>query len=140
MKRQALDIYDDFPKEMLAYLRNNGWHFNRKACELACKRMKKLNTSTQKPEEVETWNKDDVDALLQKHGVTIDENTGYDYVYVANMCKADYLGSSVPDEQHLALFVKDTIDDIDAGDGTTMRKWYASMIAAGLPVDWEEIL
>lgn len=64
----------------------------------------------------------------------------YDSVYAANMCKADFLKSSVPDEQHLALYVKDVIDDADATDGLLMRRWYAGMVAAGEPVEWDEML
>jgi hypothetical protein len=41
----------------------------------------------------------------------------YDSVYVANMCKADFLGSSIVDDVHMALYVKDVIDDPDATDG-----------------------
>lgn len=50
------------------------------------------------------------------------------------MCKADYYGSSITDEKHFALYIKDTIDDEDAGDGTTMRRWYATMVANGTMV------
>lgn len=57
-----------------------------------------------------------------------------------NMCKADYYGSSISDEKHFALYIKDTIDDEDAGDGTTMRRWYATMVANGMMVDWEDVL
>ena len=56
------------------------------------------------------------------------------------MCKADFLKSSVPNEQYQALYVKDTIDDPDAPDGTTMRRWYVTMIAAGIPIEWDEML
>ena len=56
------------------------------------------------------------------------------------MCKADYYGSSITDEKHFALYIKDTIDDEDAGDGTTMRRWYATMVANGTMVDWEEFI
>lgn len=38
------------------------------------------------------------------------------------------------------LYIKDTIDDEDAGDGTTMRRWYATMVANGMMVDWEDVL
>lgn len=38
------------------------------------------------------------------------------------------------------LSIKDTIDDEDAGDGTTMRRWYATMVANGMMVDWEDVL
>lgn len=125
---------------MRAYIRNNGWHFNKKACEFATKLMRKKSPATGKAEELESWTKEEVEKLLQREGVTIDNNTGHDFVFVANMAKADYMGSSIEDEKHLALFVKDTIDDIDAGDGTIMRRWYASMVAAGIPVEWDEIL
>lgn len=56
------------------------------------------------------------------------------------MCKADYYGSSITDERHFALYIKDTIDDEDAGDGTTMRRWYATMVANGTMVDWEDVI
>ena len=64
----------------------------------------------------------------------------YDYVYVATMCKADYLGSSIKDENHLALYIKDTIDDVDASNETTFRRWLATMIGNGIPIDWDEII
>ena len=53
---------------------------------------------------------------------------------------ADYYGSSITDERHFALYIKDTIDDEDAGDGTTMRRWYATMVANGTMVDWEDVI
>lgn len=49
-------------------------------------------------------------------------------------------GSSITDERHFALYIKDTIDDEDAGDGTTMRRWYATMVANGTMVDWEDVI
>lgn len=137
--KQALDIYDDMPMDMKRYLRHNGWHFNKKACDFAVKLIRKENPSTKKIEKIEPYSKEQVDELLKKHSITLDNNSGYDYVFVANMGKADYLKSSIPDEQHLALYVKDVIDDIDAGDGVTMRRWYATMVANGELVEWDEI-
>lgn len=52
----------------------------------------------------------------------------------------DYIGVSITDERHFALYIKDTIDDEDAGDGTTMRRWYATMVANGTMVDWEDVI
>lgn len=63
----------------------------------------------------------------------------YDYVFAATMCKADYLGNSITDEEHLAKYVKDTVDDVDASDETTFRRWVATMIGNGSPIDWYEI-
>lgn len=64
----------------------------------------------------------------------------YDYVYVANMCKADFLGSSVVDENHLAKYVKDVIDDADAYDGIVFNRWYADMCRKGIAIDWENMI
>ena len=139
-QRQPLDLYDDMPRDMRKYLSNNGWHFNKKACDFAVSLMKKENQSTKKKEKIEPYTKEQVDEMLKKYNVVLENNVGYDYVFVANMCKADYLKSSITDEHHLALYVKDTIDDIDAGDGVTMRRWYATMVANGEMVDWDDIL
>ena len=139
-QRQPLDLYDDMPRDMRKYLSNNGWHFNKKACDFAVSLMKKENQSTKKKEKIEPYTKEQVDEMLKKYNVVLENNVGYDYVFVANMCKADYLKSSIADEHHLALYVKDTIDDIDAGDGVTMRRWYSTMVANGEMVDWDDIL
>ena len=65
-----------------------------------------------------------------------DNDNPYDAVFVANMCKADYLGSSVPDGLHLCLYVKDVIDDVDGYDGIAFNRWYADMCRKGIQVDW----
>lgn len=140
MRRTALDIYDDIPREMRTYLQHHGWHFGKKACEYAVSMMRKRNSSTDKLEKIEPYSKEDVETLMKKYGVVIENTNDYDFVFVANMGKADYLKSSIPDEQHLALYIKDVMDDADAGDGTVMRRWYATMVANGVGVEWPEML
>lgn len=125
---------------MRSYLRNYGWHFSKKAQDYAASLMKRVNPNTKHNERVDTWTKEQVDHLLSSYGVKLENAAGYDYVYVANMCKADYLKSSIPDEHHLAMYVKDTIDDVDGADGVIFRQWYAGMVAKGLPIDWEDML
>ena len=61
-------------------------------------------------------------------------------IYKLWVIEADYLGSSIKDENHLALYVKDTIDDVDASNETTFRRWLATMIGNGMPIDWDELL
>ena len=138
--KQALDIYDDYPYDMLKYLRNYGWHFNKKACELAVSMMKKKDPASGKKKRIEPWKKEAVDELLKINGVELENNTGYDHVYVANMCKADNFNGSVPDEAHLAMYVREIIDDADAGDGEIMRCWYAKVVSRGEVIDWEELV
>ena len=125
---------------MEAYLSNFGWHFNKKMCDFAVSLMKKINPATGKKERIEPISKEKVEELLTKYCMKLDNNSLYDFVYVANMGKADFFKSSIPDEQHLAVYVKDVIDDPDAPDGTTMRRWYATMIAAGEPIEWDEMI
>ena len=132
--RAALDMYDDLPKSMRKYLMHNGWHFNKSLCEFAVSLMKKHG------KRLEPISKENVDKLLGQYQIHLDNNVGYDYVFVANMCKADYYGSSITDDKHVALYIKDTIDDEDASDGTTMRRWYATMVANGVMVDWDDSL
>ena len=140
MKKIALDTYDEIPKEMRTYLQHNGWHFNKKAFEYAVKMMKRRNPASGKLERLEPYSKEMVEDLLAKYNVTIEDTSNYDFVFVANMGKADYLKSSIPDEQHLALYVKDVLEDPDASDGVIMRRWYATMVANGIGVDWADIL
>ena len=62
-------------------------------------------------------------------------------MYLLLQCvKLIILGSSIKDENHLALYVKDTIDDVDASNETTFRRWLATMIGNGMPIDWDELL
>lgn len=140
MERLPLDYYDYKPAEMIAYFRHNGMHFNKKLCEWAVSHMKKKNTSTDKLEPIETWSKDDVDTLLKAQGVTLTNNTGYDYVYVANMAKADFYKSSLATEAQVALFVKDMVDDADQVDGFIYNRFYADCVLNGTPIPWEEMI
>lgn len=117
------------------YIEENGWHFNMKACEDAVHYLRKKG-ATGKPEPIEPWTREQVDALLQKNGVKLEKAVGYDHVYVANMLKSDSFKGSIPDEAHLALGVKEAIDDIDAADGEIMACWYVKMIRRRIPVDW----
>lgn len=135
-----LDIYDVRPKAMNAYLSAYGWHFSKKACEDAVGGMKKMNPVTGKKEKIEHMTKDKVDELLKKYNVTLEHNVLYDYVYYANQGFADLFKSSVPDEEHLALYVKNMIDDPDNKGGNALRHYYADRVKNGDPIEWEDWL
>lgn len=139
MKRNSLDSVIQRPEAMTSYLAHYGWHFNKKAFEYAVSKMKKKDESG-KEKKIEPIRKEVVEELLKRCGVELENDVLYDAAYVANMCKADYLKSSVPDDTHMAKYIKDTIDDDDASDGEVMRCWWAKMVGRGVPVDWEELL
>jgi hypothetical protein len=84
---------------------------------------------------VQIMSKEAVDELLRRYGIVLENKFGYDYVFAANMCKADYLGSSVPDEQHLALFVKDYVDDPDGYPELPFTRFYSDCIGKGIPIN-----
>lgn len=133
-------MYDAIPQEMQDYLSNYGRHFNRKLLKFALSKMKVKDPSTGKTTELTPLSKEEVDSLLLAYETTLENNQLYDYVYVANMCKADFLKRSVPDEQHMALYIKDVIDDADSYDGVVFNRWYADMRRKGIAIDWEMML
>lgn len=134
-----LDAREVFPSGMEEYLSQYGWHFSKKMCEWAVSRMYKRN-SLDKKIPIQSWNKDSVDKLLNKYGVTIENKIGYDYIFAANMCIADYYGSSIIDEQHVALFIKDYVDDPDGYEELPFTRFYADCIGSGVPINWEDML
>ena len=91
--RMPLDVYDMKPDAMIAYLRYNGYHFNKKMCDWAVGRMRKVNKASGKEEPIEPISKDKVEEMMQTNGLTLENLVGYDHVYVANMCKADFWAS-----------------------------------------------
>ena len=121
--------------DKVAYLGENGWHFNKKAYEYAVQFLKDKSDKPIKP-----MNKEEVDELLKKYGFTLQKNKGWDYVYVANMAKSDMDGSPLSDEKSIASYIKVVIDDADAADGEIMGCWYTKMLFRHIPVDWGMLL
>lgn len=140
MVRQSLDMWDEFPPEMKIYLKNFGMHFNAKCLKLAVNAMRKRNPATGKMEKIEPWSKDEVDEMLKKHNITLENNVLHDYVYVANMAKADYFKSCLPTEKEVVMYIKDVVDDPDAVDGQIFKMWFSTRMLQGLPIDWMEML
>lgn len=132
-----LDTRDSFPSGMEDYLSQYGWHFSKKMCEWAVSKMYKL--AGKDKAYITPWTKEEVDSLLDKYNVKIDK-IGYDYVYAANMCKADYFGSSIADEGHVAMFVKDYIGDSDGYEEMPFTRFYADCIGKGCPISWEDMI
>ena len=128
---KSLDIYDDKPTSMKRYLKYFGQHFNKKLCKFAVSKMDHGK---------EPVTKEKVDEILNKYGIQLKHNELYDYVYVYNMGYNDFLGSSIIDEKHLALYVKDVIDDEDGYDGIVFNRWYADTVVLGIPIEWDDVL
>lgn len=131
MIRTSLNQYDDRPTNMKRYLKYFGQHFNKKLCQFAVSKMNHGKTPI---------TKEQVDEILKRHNISLDNNELYDYIYVYNMGNNDFMGSSIADEKHLAMYVKDVIDDEDGYDGIVFNRWYADTVVQGIPVEWDEML
>ena len=130
-----LDHYEDMPREMRAYLKAYGWHFNKALCEDA---VSKMTSREGKP--IQMVSKEELGEILKQYNVKLKRDVGYDAVYVYCMAMADYLGSSLTDKQDLALFVKDYLDDPDGSPTRAMDEYVGRCIGAGTPVMWEDVL
>lgn len=133
-----LDSYSTFPSGMEDYLSTYGWHFSKKMCEWAASKMYKIELGKKKF--IEPYTKEKVDTLLKQYNVRLTKDSGYDSVYLANMCKADYLGKSVRSEADLVQFIYDSIEDPDGYEGKTFTRFYADCVGSGEPVIWEDML
>lgn len=116
-----------------------GPHFNKALCKFAVSNMF-LDDEELQP--IEPFTKDQIDDLLSKYDIRLANNHLYDYIYVANMAKADMMGDDgcLEDDLHLAKYIKNVIDDPDAKEGTIFAKWLAAMANNGIPIEWSEIL
>ena len=126
------------PEDLAIYLSHNGPHFNKEAFEFAISNMYK--DEDEDKDDFKPIDKRQVDAILTKYNIKIKNNKLYDAAYVANMCIADYLNSSIANEQLMAKFIKDTLDDPDGCEGLIFNRWIADMKWIGIPIPWDEFI
>ena len=138
MYQRRTGSYDEIPEGMKRYINNYGCHFNKKLSDWAASQMYK-NVNGKK-QYIQPYTKEQVDNLLKQNNVQLERGKLYDSVYLANMVKADFLGSSIPNEQYLAKYIKDVLDDADAEDGFVFNRFYSDTVFNSNPVDWEEML
>lgn len=131
-----LDYYDILPAGMEAYLSSHGRHFSKPMLEWAVGMMEDKRGNKGKAMERKRF-----DELMQSYSQKLSRNEGYyDGIYVWAMATSDYLGSSIKDEQHLAMFVKDYIDDIDGNPTRAFDEFYINCIAKGIDIPWEDLI
>ena len=123
------------PRGYSEYMGNYGEHFSKAMCEWAVSRMKDRNGK-----KLEPWDKAKTEEVLNRYGVKLNNDKGYDKVFVINMGRADYLGSSITDEQHLAMYVKDVLDDPDGYEGMAFNRFVMDCQGMGVPIEWSDML
>ena len=130
-----LDIYDIRPAGLDAYLSYYGYHFSPAMARWAVERMVPRMGGRMKLMEMEA-----VEKLLTDREVDYRAAKGHDLVYLANMVVADRWGSSVKNEDQLALAIKDELDDPDGYDGMAFSRFLADCNAKGVPIIWEDMI
>ena len=129
-----LTQFDIKPEGMINYLRYYGPHFSKKLADFAISKMKKGGKKLQRSD------KEKIDALLQSANIELENDYLYDSVYVANMAKADYFGSSIVTDANLAKFIKDYLDDEDGYEGIAFNRFLADCARKGVAINWEEMI
>lgn len=122
-------------KHYRKYQRLYGPHFTKELCDFAVSLME----DDKGP--ITPITKQQLEEKLKVQNIKLEYDMLYDAVYVANMCKADYLGSAVPgNDYNLCMFVKKTIDDPDGYDGQPFNRWMSDVEGMHIPVDWSEFV
>ena len=127
------------PEAYREYRQLHGPHFNQKLCAFAVSLMKRADDKGNE-QPIKPMEREEVDRILSDYNIRLEHQAGYDHVFAANMCKADYLGESVPGMEHLAKYVKNVIDDPDGYDGIVFCRWFADVCQKRVEVPWTELL
>ena len=136
IEMDRLDYYDILPKGVDAYFASHGHHFSKAMYEWAVGMMKDRNGKKVQPVE-----KKNLDELLKSYGIDLERKEGYyDPLYVWCMAKADYYGDSITDELHLALYLRDYIDDPDGNKTRAFDEFYVNCVAKGVDIPWEDMI
>ena len=131
-----LDYYDITPKGMDAYMASHGRHFSKPMLEWAVGRMRDRSGK-----KVSLPDKKQLDNILASNNVTIERSEGfYDPLYVWCMARADYFGSSIADDMHMARYVKDFLDDPDGNPTRAFDEFYVNCVAKGVDIPWEDMI
>lgn len=122
-------------KHYRKYQRLYGPHFTKELCDFAVSLMQDEKGT------IEPITKSQLEEKMKAQNIVLEYNKLYDAVYVANMCKADYLGDAVPNNDYnLCMYVKKTIDDPDGYDGQPFNRWMSDILGMYIPVDWSEFV
>ena len=130
---ERLDLYSIRPAGLDAYLSYYGSHFSPAMARWAVSMME-FRKRTDKME------KGDVEKLLSDREIDFRKAKAHDLVYIANNVLADRWGSSVKDEDQLALAIKDELAHPDGYEGMAFTRFLSDCNAKGIPIVWEDMI
>jgi len=120
---------------MRSYLSSYGWHFSKALCDCAVAKLRNRDGNT-----IKAYDKEKVEELLDQNNIQLQNNRGYDAVYICNYAMAKYLGSSIKDQAALANYVRDYLDDRDAAPTKALDEYVGRCIGKGEPIIWEDAM
>ena len=113
--------------------------FSKRLAEWAIDNMKVKDTATGELKAVKGRTLEDVKTVLKAEGVELPEAFDYTAWYLFNMAVADNR-SSLPDDSHRAMYVKETINDPDGCPEAVLECFVAKMCLKGIPIHWEKMI
>lgn len=116
------------------YMERYKGHFSKRLAEWAISKMERDGRR------IQPYTLEEVGSMIAPFGNEIGEECLYDAWYLANMAKADYLGSSITDAAHVALFIKDTLCDPDGCPEMVLACFRAKCDVKNIPIYWERYL
>ena len=117
------------------YTEQYGFHFSKKLYEWAVSMM-----TARSGGKVQPLTKEQVAEKLRVNGMALTNDKGHDAAYVWAMATADYMGSSITDENHLAKYVKDFLDDPDGTKTKAFDHFVVDCRSKGEPIFWDEMM
>ena len=128
------------PEGMKEYLSYWGWHFNKSLSDFAASMMMREDKATGVQKRITPMTLEELKELLKKNNIEVENKELYDALYLANMVRADFLGSSIEDEEHLAKYVEDVICDPDGYEGMVFNRFIADCMGKGEPIYWDMMI
>lgn len=132
---QDIERVQKDPSGFAEYMATYGGHFSKKMCEWAVSMMRGGGGKRTDP-----IGKEKIESMLQQYGIELKNDKGYDKVYVANMAMSDFMGSSIKDEESLAKYVKDLLDDPDGYDELVFNRFMMDCMGKDIPIMWEDMI
>lgn len=121
-------------EEEAQYMERNKGHFSKRLADWAVSMMERDG------QRIQPYTMEEVENMIAPFRNKIGEECIYDAYYLANMAKADYLGSSLADKAHVALYIKDTLCDPDGEPTMVLACFRAKCDVKGIAIHWERML
>lgn len=120
------------------YMDANQGHFSKALAQWAISRMRVRDASGELVR-ITSVPLEEVESVLDNHGVVVKEESIYDAWYLYNMCLADYR-KTMPEKKDIVNYINETINDPDCKPTAVLACWRAKMDVMRVPIHWERYM